>query len=203
MFVSHGETVFVLGLDPGGANAFGWAVLVGAFDSARFVAGGVCTGARAAIDEATLRLDEHPAAVGIDAPLFWSCSRDRYADVFVRTLVCRKDGRGGTVNHINSLRGACLVEGAMAAHLARHRWATARITEAHPKALLAISTEVEMFASLPSIQGDGHHIRDAALGALTALAMIEQRANWQDLAALEPDPLYPLGVKAEYWFPQD
>mgnify|MGYP006177126049 FL=1 len=91
----------------------------------------------------------------------------------------------------------------MAAHLARHQWADIRITEAHPKALLTVSTEVKVFASMPSIQGDGHHIRDAALGGLTALAMIERRANWRDLATLEPDPLFPLGVKVEYWFPQD
>ena len=79
---------------------------------------------------------------------------------------------------------------------------SARITEAHPKALLAVSTEVRTFASLSSIQGEGHHLRDAALGALAAIAMIERRANWQNLAALEPNPLHPLGVQVEYWFPQ-
>jgi len=55
---------------------------------------------------------------------------------------------------------------------------------------------------MPSIQGDGHHLRDAALGALAALAMIRPRANWQNLAALEPATIHPLGVQVEYWFPQ-
>ncbi len=195
--------MFVLGLDPGGKSAFGWAVLEGTFETARFVAGGVCTGARAAIAEAASKLGEDPAAVGIDAPLFWALSGDRAADSFVRSLVCREGGRGGTVNHVNSLQGACLVEGAIAAYLVRNRWAAARITEAHPKALLAVAPELKTFAGLPILQGNGHHVRDAALGAMSALAMLEQRGNWQDLAVLEPNPLIPLGVKAEYWFPKN
>ncbi len=195
--------MFVLGLDPGGKNAFGWVVLEGTFETARFIAGGVCTGARAAIAAAASNLEDDPAAVGIDAPLFWTISGDRAADAFVRSQVCREGGRGGTVSHVNSLQGACLVEGAIAAHLVRHRWAAARITEAHPKALLAVAPELKAFADSPVLQGDGHHVRDAALGAMCALAMLEQRGNWQDLAVLEPNPLNPLGVKAEYWFPKN
>lgn len=94
------------------------------------------------------------------------------------------------------------MEGAIAARLVHELWPTAAITEAHPKALLTVCADVKAFASLPCVQGSGHHLRDAALGAISALAMLEQRASWQDLAALEPEPLYPLGVRVEYWFPQ-
>jgi len=193
--------VIVLGLDPGGANAFGWAVVSGTFEAPEFVAGGVCSGARAAIAAAHEHLRDAPAAVGIDAPLFWSPLGDRCADVHVRKLVCQAGGHAGTVSHVNSLQGACLVEGAVAARLVHERWPTAAITEAHPKALLRICAEVVQFAALPSVQGRGHHLRDAAVGALSALAMVEARATWKDLAAVEPEPLYPLGVQVAYWFP--
>lgn len=194
--------MLVVGFDPGGAKAFGWAILTGTFEAPRLVGGGVCSGARAAMEEVARRLDEHPIAVGIDAPLFWSQVGDRRADGVVRKLVCQAGGHGATVSHVNSLQGACLVEGAIVARLAQDRWPAARITEAHPKALLAVSADVKAFASIQSIQGDGHHLRDAALGALAALAMVQQRATWQDLAALEPAALHPLGVNVEYWFPQ-
>ena len=194
--------MLVAGFDPGGVAAFGWAVLSGSFDAPQFVAGGVCTGARAAVEAAAKHLHTDPLAVGIDAPLFWSPLGDRRADRFVRKLVCKAGGRGGTVSHVNSLQGACLIEGAIAARLVRDRWPVAQITEAHPKALLAVCAEVHAFASLPNVQGEGHHLRDAALGALSALAMLERRITWHDLAANEPTALHPLGVPVEYWFPQ-
>ena len=194
--------MLVVGFDPGGAAAFGWAVISGSFDEPQLVAGGVCSGARTAVESAAKHLCADPLAVGIDAPLFWSPSGDRQADSMVRKLVCKSGGRGGAVSHVNSLQGACLVEGAIAAHLVRSRWPVAQITEAHPKALMAVCAEVKAFAKLPHLQGEGHHLRDAALGALSALAMLERRANWHDLAAAEPAALHPLGVQVAYWFPQ-
>lgn len=194
--------MIVVGLDPGGARAFGWALVTGSFDAPHFVTGGVCSGALAAIAEVGKYLDGAPAAIGIDAPLFWSPNGDRRADDHVRRLVCQAGGHAGTVSHVNSLRGACLVEGAIAAHLAHEQWTESAITEAHPKALLAVSAEVREYAALPRMQGDGHHLRDAAIGALFALAMLEQRASWKDLAAQEPAALFPLGVPVAYWFPQ-
>lgn len=194
--------MIVVGLDPGGAKAFGWALVTGTFDAPQFVVGGVCSGAGAAVAEVRKHLHCAPAAVGIDAPLFWSPTGDRRADVFVRRLVCQAGGRAGTVSHVNSLQGACLVEGAIAAHLVHQQWNGSAITEAHPKALLAVSAEVREFAALSGIQGDGHHLRDAAVGALSALAMLEQRVSWQNLAAQEPEAIFPLGVQVAYWFPR-
>lgn len=194
--------MLVVGLDPGGAKAFGWAIVSGTFEAPKFVAGGVCSGARFTIADVQKHLHGEPDAVGIDAPLFWSSEGDRHADAYVRKLVCRAGGQAGTVSHVNSLQGACLVEGAIAARLVHEQWPTAAITEAHPKALLKVCAEVKEFAAVPDIQGSGHHLRDAALGALAALAMLEERLSWQDLAAIEPQPLYPLGVRVAYWFPQ-
>jgi hypothetical protein len=194
--------MLVAGFDPGGANAFGWAVLSGTCAEPTLIAGGVVTGARNAVAQASLHLLHAPAAVGIDAPLFWSPNGDRRADAYVRTCVCAAGGRGGTVGHVNSLKGACLVEGAIAARAAQTAWPAARVTEAHPKALVLVSPAARAFAGRAELQGEGHHLRDAALGAFTALAMLEGAAGWQDLAAQEPDPLWPLAVEAAYWFPR-
>lgn len=193
--------MLVVGLDPGGDKAFGWAIVSGTFDAPVFLEGGVCNSARSAIAEIEKHLTGDIAAAGIDAPLFWSSSGDRRVDAHVRRLVCSTGGHAGTVSHVNSLQGACLVQGVIAAHLVKDRWPAAAITEAHPKALLKVCAEVQYVAALPDLQGSGDHLRDAALGAVSALAMLERRASWQDLAALESEPMYPMGVQAAYWFP--
>lgn len=195
-------SVIVVGLDPGGAKAFGWAIATGTFDAPHFIASGICTGARTALAEVQRILQAPPAGVGIDAPLFWSAAGDRRADNFVRKSVCRAGGASGTVAHVNSLQGACLVEGMVAADLAHRHWPTSSITEAHPKALLAVSRHANDIGRRPDLRSEGNHIRDAALGALTALAMLEKRAGWLDLSKEEPEPMYPFAIRAEYWFPE-
>lgn len=192
----------VVGFDPGGANAFGWAVISGPYVEPTFIAGGVTSGACNAILQASLHLQQPPEAIGIDAPLFWSPKGDRQADRLVRAQVRAVGGHNGMVGHVNSLKGACLVEGLIAAQMARNLWPSTRITEAHPKALMLISDKARLFAMRPELQGDGYHIRDAALGALASLAMLEQASGWHDLAALEPERLEPLGTSVAYWFPQ-
>lgn len=200
--VARRRRMVVVGLDPGGARAFGWAIVTGSFSAPLFLEGGVCNGARSAIAEVERHLPGQPAGVGIDAPLFWSPLGDRAADKHVRRLVCQSGGHAGTVSHVNSLRGACLVEGAIASQLVNQRWPTAAITEAHPKALLAVSAEAREFSDLPCIQGPGDHIRDAAIAAMGALAMLEKQASWKDLADIEAEALFPLGVRVTYWFPR-
>lgn len=112
--------MLVLGLDPGGAKAFGWALVSGSFDAPEFVVGGVCSGARFTIAAAQQHLNGQPSAVGIDAPLFWSSVGGRNVDSYVRELV-RPVGHTRTVIHVNSLQGACLVEGAIASWLVTER----------------------------------------------------------------------------------
>jgi hypothetical protein len=111
---------YVIGFDPGGQNAFGWAVLACSDNQLTFIASGVCSNARDSLNGAAGKCPSDPIAVGIDAPLIWSESGDRQCDRFVRGAVLRKTaatGRraGSTVSHVNSLRGACLVQGVLVA----------------------------------------------------------------------------------------
>lgn len=192
----------LVGFDPGGASAFGWAVFRTGPDGLVFVDGDVASSAFEAVSNAAEHVAEPPAAIGIDAPLFWSPAGDRRADLQIRRSVCRAGGRGGTVGHVNSLRGACLIGGVVAAALCRERWPAAQITESHPKALLRVSATARTFAEQPVLQGPGHHLRDAALGAFVASALVERSPGWQDLVDLEPSPLFPFGPRVAYWFPE-
>lgn len=193
--------MYFVGFDPGGAHAFGWAVLSGSGQSLTLSAGGVGSSAFDAVSSAAAALPEPPAAVGIDAPLFWALTGDRRADSYVRRFVCSKGGFSGTVGHVNSLRGACLVGGAVAAKLSSERWPAVQITESHPKALVRVSPEAAAYSVSPELVGHGHHLRDAALGAYAAVALFERWPSWRDLALLDADRLSPLGVSVAYWFP--
>jgi hypothetical protein len=194
--------VLLLGFDPGGFGAFGWAVLTSSQDGLCLVNGGICSSARDAIVCAKEVVAEPPTAIGVDAPLFWSQAGDRRADAHIRARVCRAGGRSGTVGHVNSLFGACLVGGVVVAKLARELWPAAQITESHPKALIRLSSEARTFANDPGLQGPGHHVRDAALGAYAAHALATNAAGWRDLVAIEPEPLFPFGERVAYWFPE-
>src|SRR5207247_8462350 len=62
-----------------------------------------------------------PQGVGIDGPLFWVAHGDRGADRLVREAVKRAGSKqaGGTVQQVNSLRGACIAQSVLVAHLSR------------------------------------------------------------------------------------
>jgi hypothetical protein len=197
--------MIVVGFDPGGKNAFGWAIVSGTLDAPNFESGGVATGAQQALECSSTALKfmtDAPDAIAIDAPLHWSGGVDRAVDCTVRRQVCDAHGRSGTVSHVNSLRGACLVEGVVIAKLSHEAWPSARLTEAHPKALMLLCSEAKLFSALPSMGGSGHHMRDAAVCAFAGLAMLEDRNGWRDLVVTESGALFPFGIKAEYWFPQ-
>jgi hypothetical protein len=120
---------------------------------------------------------------------------------------------GGTVQHVNSLRGACLSQGIMAAHLLRRELPEIRITESHPKALLWILHIARIKRPVAEI-GIGHlgdfiesesphlseHERDAALGAVAALAMMNKWSGWRDLHREEKNAFNPVSP-VEYWMP--
>jgi hypothetical protein len=189
------------GFDPGGEQAFGWAVLKATPQGLRFVAGGTVTGAPTALSQASVVLLEGPTAIGIDAPLFWVPEGDRNADTLVRRLVCSAGGQSGTVSHVNSLRGACLVQGVLIARLSHTHWPSARMTEAHPKALLRVAAAARAFVGAPELQAVSEHVRDAALGAYAAHALVAQCAGWHDLATQERARFFPGGTEVAYWFP--
>jgi hypothetical protein len=190
----------IVGFDPGGENAFGWAVLSGTDCNLSLVASGTCSGAPAALLAARIATSIAPIAFGTDAPLFWVQAGDRKADETVRKMVCDAGGKSGTVSHVNSLRGACLVQGVLVTRLAAELWPSAMITEAHPKALLAVSLAAKDFASRTVWPTE--HERDAALAAYTAFALATQTDGWHDLAATEQSPFFPGGARVAYWFPK-
>ena len=190
-----------LGFDPGGIDAFGWCVLyANECKEVEYVAGGICSNAREAINMAEKNTDRPPAGIGIDSPMYWSPAGDRAADRLVRKQVIAADGSSGTVGHVNSLRGACLAQGVMVGCLARQIWDGVPITESHPKALLRVWPDVSSFTSGFALQND--HERDAAIGAYSALAWFSQTHGWRDLRQFEEDPFDLIDAPPPvYWFP--
>ena len=171
----------ILGLDPGGENRFGWCISEDTeYLPLSILHRGVASHAQGAID-AALRLGGTGRIVGagIDSPLFWTPDGDRKVDKLLRQSIRRKGGPTSTVMSVNSLQGACLVQGVLAGQLIRKRFSDARITEAHPKALLWLlglaNTETPVDDISPSALSGfvafdsriSEHERDAALGALT------------------------------------
>lgn len=191
-----------LGFDPGGRNSFGWAVLF-ASDSGQpaDLKTGICSDFIAALRKATYWISEAPTAIGIDAPLYWSAATDRKADALIRKLVCVNGGKSGTVGHVNSLRGACLAQGALTAHHASKLWPSTMVTETHPKALLRISQGARAFCALHLHSVSTEHERDAGLAAYSAWAAATRLSGWRDLAADEVSPFYPSVSPTAYWFP--
>ena len=194
--------MYIVGFDPGGEMAFGWAVLSVNNDDPSFIASGTCTGAPTALSAARAATPTAPIAFGIDAPLFWAETGDRRADVIVRGLVLASGGNAGTVNHVNSLRGACLVQGILVARLSAALWPSAMSTEAHPKALLVVSSAARKFATQIDKSVRTEHERDAALAAYAAFALAVQTDGWHDLVETEQNPFFPGGQRVAYWFPR-
>ena len=204
-----------IGFDPGGAGAFGWCVLTGNKAPLQLVARGVSNHASAAVQSAINAVDgKQVVAAGIDAPLFWQSQGDRQVDARVRERIVQLGARGGTVNSVNSMRGACLVQGMMAAILLRVGHENVMITESHPKALLwllghAIPGNPPLQIPLCNLKdlvmgdtdGATDHERDAALGAYSAFAMTMRFAGWENLYSHECNPITPLTPVPGYWMP--
>ena len=193
---------YFIGFDPGGSQAFGWAVLSEENAELTLSAAGTCSDAREALKMAKLACPSAPKAIAVDAPLFWVQVGDRNSDKVVRKLVCASGGSGGTVGHVNSLRGACLVQGILVARLAVEAWPLAKVSEAHPKALLAVSSNTREFATTVAASAKTEHERDAALAAFTAYKFATASDGWHDLAACEKSPHNPVGSPVSYWFPK-
>jgi hypothetical protein len=193
----------LLGFDPGGINNFGWATLhvddVGGFLN---LTTGVASNTPEAVRNAAQSATSAPAGIGIDAPLFWVQEGDRRVDSYLRDRVRAAGGHNGTVNSVNSLRGACLVQGILTARLVAASWPSTIITEAHPKALLRLHAEAENFVinHLPPIPNE--HERDATLAAFAAWAAVTAQQSWHNLVLEEVDPFFPGGREVSYWFPQ-
>ena len=152
---------------------------------------------------------------GIDAPLFWSERGNRHVDELVRNAIKKlgAPSTGGTVQQINSLRGACLIQGILVTHLLHRRFPEISITESHPKALLyllgianrQISHSVVSLSDLSEyVESDescSEHERDAILGALTSFAQREKRQGWRNIYDEEKQPVTPFDFQIGYWMP--
>ena len=191
-----------VGFDPGGDKAFGWAVLSSCQSGFELIGSGTCSTAPDAVLSAHQVCGTDPVGFATDAPLFWVASGDRQADRLVRKLVCAAGGRSGTVGHINSLRGACLVQGIQVTRMASARWPRAKLSEAHPKALLRLNEDARSLVKRFEASLGNEHERDAVLAAYTAAAFVNQIDGWHDLALLDQEAFFPAGPKAAYWFPR-
>ena len=208
----------LVGLDPGGAKAFGWCVVEDGPDlPLRVRASGVAGDAAAALAAVDRVLEEAEiVAVGIDAPMFWTTSGDRAVDKYVRTAICKLGASGATVGHVSSLRGACLVQGMMSAMMLRQKNPKLPVTEAHPKAALWMLGDATKAQEVSGITAKAlakyfdigtlamatDHERDAALGALGAWAMVHRAGDWKNIRGLDPDAISPLSVPVGYWMPE-
>lgn len=210
--------MIVLGFDPGGISQFGWCVTEpGAGSRLRILESGNASCAADAHEHALQHVGDHGAvsAAGIDSPLFWIATGDREVDRIVRAAMTDLGAPNvhGTVQQVNSLRGACLAQGVMLAHLLRRDLPNVRVTESHPKALLWLLKVANRQRAVRDVtagdladfvesndRGLSDHERDAVLGAVAAFAMIRQVSGWLNLAEVEQDPFTPAGA-VEYWMP--
>jgi predicted nuclease with RNAse H fold len=207
-----------VGFDPGGSGAFGWSVLSGEALPLRLVGHGIADHAQGVFEAAMSCAGPKINAVGIDAPLFWNPAGDREADRVVRRAIRERgcSSASGTVNAVNALRGACVIQGVLIAMLCQRRYGTEmRITEAHPKALLWLTgkassecrtldislSDLSEYILGSRVEGANDHQRDAALGAVAAYYMLSRPMGWRDLYPLERNPITPLNPPPGYWMP--
>jgi predicted nuclease with RNAse H fold len=208
----------VAGFDPGRPGKFGWCV---AFAEQTLPVEVLELGSARYAGDAVAQVLKHTpagtalAAVAIDAPLLWVASGSRESDLFARRAIrdLGAPNAGGTVQEINSLRGACLVQGLMAAMLLREALPSIIVTESHPKVILwllgharpsrrAVSVELR---SIPELRCSGlcsEDERDAAVACLSAWAALFSPPAWRDFATLDTQPLSPLDGPIAYWLPQ-
>ena len=216
----------VLGFDPGGKHngkgRFGWSVCdvpTDAREPLQRVGTGRASDAWDALDQTRKIIDSNGLgdksrvlAAGIDAPLLWGKRGSRAVDGVVRDAL-RDSGfagskLGGAVQDVNSLRGACVVQGVLLAKYLRETWPEVEITETHPKALkylLDHSNQPEVASLGPTVErltaGLDEHQRDAALSAVAAWAMHRRLPGWRNLFDQERCPVQPFDTPVSYWMP--
>lgn len=202
----------ILGFDPGGKDAFGWSVCdVIDYALQPHAHTGLACDASGALDGATQAMDAsegspYVLAVGIDAPLRWSKRGGRRVDAIIRGTLsnCGFTTPSGTVQHFNSLRGACVVQGVLLARFLHEAW-DLEITETHPKALehlLRHSGEPSIVKVVDDLtHGKVEHERDATLSAIAAWAMNRRLPGWRNLYEEEPCLVQPFDTPVSYWMP--
>ena len=187
------------GADPGGRNCFGLARLSkdGKFKTTLV----------SSVDE-SMDFIEQPTAIGIDCPLWWSSGKGggRKADRWLRETY---GIHPGTVQTVNALRGAVVVQGILLAMRVRARNPNVLITETHPKALLKALKLRDWKVAAKHFRLDRkkpatEHERDAILSAVAARE--GARRKWtHDLSIKrnqsELDPKEIWFGPVNYWWP--
>ena len=209
-----------VGFDPGGKGKFGWAMCSPEGERLRILHAGNADHAQNALLAVKSRLPSQVTitGAGIDAPLFWVSNGGRNSDLLVRNAIKKLGSKspGGTVQQLNSLRGACLVQGPLIAKLLMDEFPTIAITETHPKALLYLlglankqnpPNDIRIENLCKYVHADAgqysEHERDSVLGAVASWASLKQQGKWHDLAQEEQGLLVPFDYKPAYWMPWD
>ena len=206
----------LLGFDPGGRGRFGWSICTtSAGDLQPSPTTGLADDAWDAFSQVKEALEcsgldpcSSVLAAGIDAPMFWSRRGNRTVDEILRRRL-KESGYppsklGGTVQQVNSLRGACIVQGTLLGRYLHEEWELP-LTEAHPKVLRHLlrrskqPNQVEMVRRLT--EGLVDHQLDATLSAVAAWAMIHKPPGWRNLYDQECSPVHPFAVPVGYWMP--
>ena len=208
----------VLGFDPGGVGHFGWSIceFAGGELQPPF-ATGVANDARAALAKTREKIPDGATvlASGIDSPLFWTGTGRRDADFTLRRALrsneFKPDAVPGTVQHVNSLKGACIAQGPLLAKHLRETWKALIISESHPRALRHLVDHIgqpnvaAMVERLISglVRGTSfEHRRDATLAAVSAWAALNgDPLAWRDLYREESDRIPLFGIDVSYWMP--
>ena len=207
------STGLILGFDPGGKGRFGWSVCkalpgalvrlqTGLADDAVEALHGV----EGAVESCGLQGNRTFLAAGIDAPMFWGEKGNREIDAILRRVLRETQfpTPGGTVQQVNSLRGACLAQGMLLGKYLHERWSLP-ITETHPKVLshlLSLPGQFDVGVSMTDLtSGLEEHERDATLSAVAAWAMVRKLPGWRDLYAQEPNPVQPFDTPVSFWMP--
>lgn len=207
-------TGFILGFDPGGIGRFGWSVCRATNGTLQPLpktglandAWDALNQVKSALGSAGTQGATQVLAAGIDAPMFWTKSGNRTVDDIVRQAL--KDHRfptpGGTVQQINSLRGACLVQGILLGKHLTVEWPI-EITEAHPRALhylLRHSGQTEAMKMVQHLTEKlADHELDATLSAVAAWALLYKPPGWRNLYEEESGPVQPFDTSVSYWMP--
>jgi len=200
---------FYLGFDPGGQGAFGWCVLE-EFKNRIIRYSGTSYNLDQTLSQIKFKLNDFiPVSAGIDAPLYWPLRGSRQVDdALKKCLINNKyPYPHGTVQHINSLRGACLAQGIMLAHELRKLWPSIPLTEAHPKAYIHgfnLWSNDERQLNINSSTMTEHE-RDAIASAVAAMAMAKKDPLWEDKSKYEitSDMFHPVPVPyPQYWLPK-
>ncbi len=208
---------YLAGFDPGGEGGFGWALVENSnVLPLNFIASGVadnCDDAWQAVANAVGNnlLD----GVAIDSPLYWSATT-RHVDLILRQELehFRAKVPHGTVQAVNSLRGACLVQGILVARHARDSFPGIHISECHPKVIiwqLGFATHerhhnavpIDDFAQFFTLPDRAllEHERDSVISTLSSWAMLHNPYGWNDLRDLDPGAYSPLGDDIAFWMP--